>query len=374
MKKSVVSLFAGIIALGTIQTVNADSFSIGDLVVLQVGDGSAALSSAATAGFLKEFSTSGGAALQTISIPTTASGGQFASTFGGSTTSEGQLLQSADGQYLTFAGYNAAVGTAAPSGQTAATINRVIGVVGASGSLDTSTAISSGTSGNARSAISSNGTQLWLASSASGVGSVSLGGSAATQLSTTPANTRVLGISAGQLYVSASSGAFLGVSSIGSGEPTTSGQTTTALPGFPTTGSHSSYDFFFANATTLYVADDGSVANGGGIQKWAFSAGSWSLQYTLLNNGTTTTAVRSLAVDTSGANPIIYAITTAGTGSLISLTDTGAGSTATILATAPANTAFRGVAFAPTAVPEPATLALASLGGLACLFAIRRKR
>ncbi len=253
--------------------------------------------------------------------------------------------------------------------------NRVIGVVGANGSLDTSTAISSGTSGTARSAFSSNGTQLWLASSAGGVGSVSLGGTAATQYSTTLANTRVVGISSGQLYVSSSSGTFLGVSSIGSGAPTTSGQTTTALPGFPTTGTHSAYDFFFANATTLYVADDGSAANGGGIQKWIFGGSTWTLAYTLLNNGTTTTDVRSLAVDTSGANPVIYAITAAGTGgSLISITDTGAGSTATTLATAPVNTAFRGVAFAPTAVPEPATFALASLGGLACLIAMRRKR
>ena len=65
---------------------------------------------------------------------------------------------------------------------------------------------------------------------------------------------------------------------------------------------------------------------------------------------------RSLVVDFSGANPVIYATTaetTTGTPAvpvsnrLVKIIDTGAASTATLLATSPANTSFRGVALAP---------------------------
>ena len=135
----------------------------------------------------------------------------------------------------------------------------------------------------------------------------------------------------------------------------------------------SPYDFWFKDANTVYVADDGSAANFGGIQKWVLSAGIWSLQYTLLNTGATTTGVRGLAgtLDGSG-NAVLFGTTSATTGSLITLTDTGAGSLATVLATAPANTSFRGVEFLPTAVPEPTSAALLLLGGAA--LALRRKK
>src|SRR5258706_16141647 len=112
---------------------------------------------------------------------------------------------------------------------------------------------------------------------------------------------RVVNIFNGQLYVSSSTGTLLGISTAGSGLPTTaSSSAITLLPGMPTTGTHSSYDFWFRDANTLFVADDGSAASGGGIQKWSLSAGTWSLSYTLLNNGTTTTAVRGLAGTVNG--------------------------------------------------------------------------
>jgi hypothetical protein len=64
------------------------------------------------------------------------------------------------------------------------------------------------------------------------------------------------------------------------------------LKGFPTTlasaTSGVSYPFgmWFANSTTLYVADEGSGKGGtgdttGGLQKWVFNGTSWSLAYTI---------------------------------------------------------------------------------------------
>ena len=77
------------------------------------------------------------------------------------------------------------------------------------------------------------------------------------------------------------------------------------LPGFPTTNASTTTDFpfgiFFANANTLYVADEGNGnigtvdttnpyddaltqnGNPGGLEKWIFNGTSWNLAYTLTN-------------------------------------------------------------------------------------------
>src|SRR5689334_14578782 len=92
--------------------VTAATITPGNLVVIQVGDGSAALASSATAGFAKEFTTAGGAPVQTINLPTSVSGANQQLTYSGTATSEGFLTLSANGQYLTTAGYAANPGTA----------------------------------------------------------------------------------------------------------------------------------------------------------------------------------------------------------------------------------------------------------------------
>jgi hypothetical protein len=81
--------------------------------------------------------------------------------------------------------------------------------------------------------------------------------------------------------------------------PTTANATTTpitVLPGFPTglatniSDTVASTDFhpfglFFANATTLYVADEGSQDLNGnvnaGLEKWVYNGSTWVLQYTI---------------------------------------------------------------------------------------------
>lgn len=343
----------------------AAGFTPGDFVVARVGDGSAALSSAATALFLDEY-TFGGTLVQTIAMPTAASGANNILTIQGTATSEGFLQRSANGQYLTLGGYKATVGTAAPSGQTAASVNRVVGLVTvSSGAVDTTTAINTGTAGALRSATS-DGTQLWVSSGSAGVGYVSaVGGSSAIQLSTTPSNTRVTRDIGGQLYVSSASGAFQGVSTIGTGLPTTSGQTTTLLPGFPTATGPSSYDFF-VSGNDAWVADD-RTSGVGGIQHWTLSGGTWSLSYTLAPSATT--GVRGLAVDLSGPNALLLGTTT--DNKVVEFVDTGSGSTPTFLFNnTTANTALRGIVYI---VPEPSSTVLLGLGLLAGTLIRRRK-
>lgn len=338
------------------------SFGAADLYVTQVGDGSAALTSASTAVFVQKFSDSG-AALSTIALPTVASGANQPLTTSGSATSEGFLKLSADGNYLTLAGYAIGPGTAAVAGTTSLVAPRAVGrITLSSGAVDTTTVFSGDSTysgGNIRGAVSTNGTDLWMVGNAGGGNGgtryATLGGTTTVSLSSSPTNIRVVDIVNGQLYVSSASGTFQGVSAVGTGMPTEAGQTTTLLNGFNTAAMNSSYDFWFKDAQTLYVAGDASAVNGGGIQKWTESSGAWTLQYTLLNNDSTTTGVRGLTgtVDLSG-NAVLYGTTTATSANqLISVVDTDASATATTLATAPANTAFRGVEFVSASVVPP---------------------
>ncbi len=66
----------------------------------------------------------------------------------------------------------------------------------------------------------------------------------------------------------------------------------------------------------------------------------------------TTNVIRQIAVNFDGPHPVIYATTSeAAANRLVAITDTGAGSAFTLVATAGANTVFRGVTFSP--VPGP---------------------
>jgi hypothetical protein len=361
----------------------AAAFTLGDLVVVRVGDGTAALSSAATATFLDEY-TPGGVLVQTIPLPTALSGLNQPFTLSGSATSEGFLALSQNGLYLTMGGYNAVPGTAGVTTATPTTVPRGVARIGLNGLVDTSTSLSDAYNGsNIRSAVSSDGVNIWTGgnagsglSASAGPRYTTFGSTTSVRVDTTASNMRVVNIFNGQLYVSSSTGTLLGVSTVGTGLPTTAGSSTiTPLPGMPTTGSHSSYDFWFKDANTLYVADDGSAANAGGIQKWTLSGGSWSLAYTLLNTGTTTTGVRGLTgtVDGTG-NAVLYGTTGVGSSAntLISVTDTGAGAGATTIATAGTSQVFRGVEL--LIVPEPSVGALAGLGLLALTFFRRFRR
>ena len=71
-------------------------------------------------------------------------------------------------------------------------------------------------------------------------------------------------------------------------------QTISVVPGFPTDSSRSTggdytpFAVFFANATTMYVTDEGTGASvdattHAGLQKWSLVNGTWQLDYVLTN-------------------------------------------------------------------------------------------
>ena len=158
-----------ITTMGLIGAALAAPFTPGDLVVYRAGDGAAALGSAATAVFLDEYDISG-ALVQSVPMPTAVSGSNKRLTCSGSSTSEGLMTLSADGQFLMVTGYDADVGTAAVAGTTAAATNRVVGRVNAAANIDTTTALTdafSGGTANIRGACSTNGTDIWAAGTGS---------------------------------------------------------------------------------------------------------------------------------------------------------------------------------------------------------------
>ena len=369
-------VFSLIIVLGLTAPcpAQAASFTPGNLVLLQMGTGSNILFRLTAACFLTEYTTNG-TMVQSIPVPTAASGGNFPLTLPFETFSgysrDGILKRSLDRRYLTFGGYGVNPGFLDPAASNAMIVSRVVGRVSSDGNMNTTTALTNFPSATPFpspnpyylphpivSVASTDGTHIWLGgadstptSAQSGVAYTTLGSRTCTALASNRF-TRVVNIHNNQLYVSAQATPTLGVAMVGTGLPTAAiGGAPSLLPGFPSSGTHSSYDFWFKDDTTLYVADYGSAANGGGIQKWGYSAGQWLLQYILLNNGSSNIPAYALTgtVDGNG-NAVLYVTTGANyDNKLITVTDTGADAMPTVIADAPTNTAFRGVDFAPVA-------------------------
>ena len=379
------STLAAIVALtaigGTVLAAPFTSFTQGDIVVSRLGDGAALPANGTGAAiFLDEYTTSG-AFVGTLSSPisTTDTTGLVDSYTAGS---EGALTLSADGKYLTIAGYHAAIGTTGVAA--AAGLTRGVALINAAGVVDVSTSLTQASTygaNNIRSAVTTNGTDLFLtgngATGTAGVRTAVVGGTTSTQLNngdaTPTTNTRVANLFGGDLYFSTGSGTQ-GIYKVGTGASTTTGQTT-ALTAADTGGSP--YDFFFANATTLFVADDrtSTTATGaGGLLKYVNSGSGFVLTNTYNLAGTGATLTTAGLRGLTGSATDLFAVSS--DNRLVSF---NLGTTAfTTLATATANTTFRGVDFAPSAAVPEASSSL-SLGallalGLAAGVVARRKR
>jgi hypothetical protein len=322
-------------------------------VVVRIGNGSTALSNAAFPGFLDEYTTAG-VFVQSIPLPTTDAAPNFKITFSGSATSEGSLTLSPNVSYLALAGYWSDVGTASVVSTTG---NRVIVLVNQNGDINSSTQIDGYSGNNIRGAVTSDGTSFWTSGATStitttgGTRWTTLGAtSGGIQISSTITDTRVVNIINGQLYVSSNAASFMGISSVGTGIPTISGQTTTLLL-ISASGSPSPFGFDINyDGTICYVGDDRNSK--GGLQKWTYSDGTWTLAYTLTAGLTIgTNGLRHIAVNWSGTNPVIYATTTdAYPNKIVVVTDAGAGSSFSTLLTAATNTAVKGIAFTPSSI------------------------
>jgi hypothetical protein len=213
--------------------------------------------------------------------------------------------------------------------------------------------------------------------------------------------------------------------------PTAGAAGITVLPGFSTTLAKATpsaadpvyhpFGLFFANSTTLYVADEGSGTTSdlsstgtpyelGGLQKWSLINGTWDLDYTLRGslmgssytvNGSGSLAGDSLTTNVDGLRNLagkvnangtvtLYGITStigsnlgdagADPNQLVTITDTLADTSSsqvatedyTVLQTAALGEVLRGVAVAPVPLPASAWLLLGGLCGFGTLARRRR--
>lgn len=269
-------------------------------------------------------------------------------------SSEGILQLSENGEQLVIAGYgvNADVyntaeeaggvnnyGTAALAQTTSLTdgtltpVPRVIADISYDGTIDSSTAVYNiYNTNNPRSVITVDGKSFYLSGQGAkdgtqGVFYVTDGSTAATAIDTAT-DTRDIEIYNGTLYVSQNSSE--GTSNIESfGTLPTTATTPSILSGIDlavtltsaeanslnsgevgTVVNLSPEQYFFANATTLYVADSGNPKAGtigdGGLQKWVLdtATGKWSLAYTL-SAGLNLVENSSVSSDTAGTTGLI---------------------------------------------------------------------
>lgn len=434
-------------AVGGVADTSGGGGSVGAITTSTVltGNGTAATV------FLDEY-TPAGVFVQSIQVPNVKGAsvsGNYALTFSGTQNNEGAITLSKDGKYMTLVGYNQSAGAVGSNGVASGTIDvggnlvaaadkhqRVVGVVNiATGQVNTTTALLDASSGiSVRSAYTTNGTDLWVGGSnganiqttgvatftTAGVRYTTTGSSTSTQLTVGAGNQRVLNGYNNQLYLSqnTTSATLRGISTVGTGIPTSGGPALpiTQLPGFnaatiPTPASETADDYWFADANTLYIADQRktdptgtggitpAVATEGGVQKWKFEdtnsdtiPDAWVFKYVAKLGLSTTLASGQANASTVGAhgltgvvdllgNVTLYATTFDGNGAfankLVKLTDTLSNlngvtfqASLTDLAISPTvggfATAFRGVEIVPV-VPEPASLSLLALGGLGLL-------
>jgi hypothetical protein len=381
---------------------DAAPFSFGNVVVSLVGDGTTTITTNTVAVpiTLTEYTTNGSLTGASVTLPTVDAGANYAITGGMTSTSFGFLKRSVDGDYLTITGAATPAGTPGIVFGNSLFPDRTIARVDAAGVVDSSTRFSArGTT--PRSVVTTTGTDFWWSGdtgsgSTGGIRYLTLGGtssggalaqgtgaSATTvgQPAPVPFNSRVVNIFNGQLYGSSGVGvgsgtsavSFRGVFNVGTGLPTTANQLGSLIVGSGTGNAgllDSAYDFYFADASTLYVGDDDTTAPAtGGITKWLLSGTTWTKTWLALPAGAT--GVRALAgvTDVGSGAVELYGITAVESGQtqLVKLLDTLSGTAApsfSVLATAPTNYLFRGVAMSPVVVPEPSSVALLGIGAV----------
>ncbi len=394
--------------------------------------------------------TTGGDAVNTLAVPTGALVTSFPS------KSELALNLSDDGKYITFMGYNAPVNAidvsnsntpavVDPTNPVAASYYRKVAQVDANGNL-TTTETNAYSGNNGRAAFLANGFYYTTGNAGNGgnpqpAGVVAGAGAQLITPGTVPGqpvkvgtfsvtqygypadklgkddNYRGLTIFNNTMYVTKGSGGngINTVYQVGSAGTLPNASNSTlpvpmnVLSGFPTTlaskaGAIHPFGIWFANANTLYVADEGdgtaadAVSDGNaGLQKWTLVSGTWKLAY-VLQNGLNLGQQYGIPGYPAAFNPatdglrnLTGRVNSDGTVSLWTITSTisasgdqgadpnklvmindvlantnpaaAAGEQFTTLRTAHYGEVLRGISFTPGTVPPPAPASISVVSG-----------
>ena len=264
---------------------------------VRIGDGSAALSSAATPVFVDERAETDGFVFRTITLQSGNMTGVSPKslTLSGLADSDGHLALSGDGHYVTLAGYNAAAGTAgvaSTSTSVAPVVPRIAASINLAGTVNTTTTFGTAfNTDNVRSAVSNDGGQFWAGGNCSGSSCIrgvlyaTNPATTSTLIESASGSTRVCIIAFGALYCDASNGSR-GIFTVGTGLPTAAAGTLAITNTVDTNAQY--YGLAILDLTggpnstpdgvpdTMYVADErapvaGGGMTGGGIQKFTLS-------------------------------------------------------------------------------------------------------
>jgi hypothetical protein len=339
---------------------------VATVFVVRLGDGAAALTNAATAVFVDEYNSADGSLIRTITVPAS---GATALTMSGTATSEGGLSRSTDGRYVMLTGFAADAGTTGIAGTTnlssdTTPVNRIVGRLDSTGALDTSTHLLTAFSGgDPRGVVSQDGTAFWVTGTASasangGMWYVAFGSTGAAD-HLEGSNLHQGGIFDGQLYDSTSSA----IETVGAGVPTASPQTTAVIAQLNSSSAPPrAFALFDTDATpgvdTMYIAVDASSGTAGvvNVQKWTFDGTAWTkdaaFQPQLAGVSGGGSGARGLAAWQDGGHVhIVATLSVTSANRIISFVDDSETPTVNVLATAAANTVFRGVAPSPNVAP-----------------------
>jgi hypothetical protein len=322
-----------------------------NLIVIRVGDGAQGLTLNGNSMALDQFDING-AYVNTVSIPETGPSAMVALGFEnlngintGSTTGS-SLSRSLDGRFMVVAGYNTNLSYGSSLNASFATnVPRGIGLIESHAQYTLAVADTNSVYDATiwRAAVADGTNNYWGGAGAGGTYYFGFDAPPAV-IQTTFLNMRSMSLFNGDIYCAGAVAGSTGVLKI-NGMPRTA-----TTPTLLFSGSSGSYDMMVGpDGNLIYLADQRSVLNGGGIQRFEFDGSNWNLAYTI-TGGFGNLGPRYLTADFSGPNPVIYAASndqTFDNNRLVKVVDTGSGSVATTVAFAGVNQNFRGIRFGP---------------------------
>ncbi|MBL8060447.1 MAG: hypothetical protein JNK63_07000, partial [Chthonomonas sp.] len=368
-------IVAGVLLAGSAlaQTTN---FTFGNLVVTAV-DITITGSGASGPVYLKEFDlTPSSSPVSTVAFPSSGPG-RFVYPWN---TNSGLNLNYNAG-FFTISGYDADGSVLGLSSSSAAVTPRLIAKIPVAGAI-TFVSNSFINSGNTPRSVVTDGTDFWAGGSGSATQNggvqyvLSSGVNSVVSLAPDSFNIRHMGVYNGDLYYTTAGSSLNGLHKY-TGLPTTPVNSTQIIATGTAAPASSPYDFVFTNANTVYIADDRTLANGGGVLKYTFDGTSWVYAYTINTAlGTGCRAITHLGGNDFAVitNETVSGTTATTPSKIYRLTDGGSDalSTAVLLQTAPSNQNYRGVRYLPGSPSNQTLSGTLALGDTVGAFSYNR--